>query len=368
MTMTTAISTNKSVDHFLQRINGACKNGTKATLEKAAILHEALNTLSETNQSKLAELTKLSLATMSKYQKIYLNRSRLEKHFDDLPDGWTVLYPLCKLTDRQFKRLVGEGKLRRDLTASQIEKYSLGDDADLAVVDEESAAVALGDKKVSASEERSRDLEGKSRLIATIRAYGEVDDQGLSAKIEAALKPVLKGSAFKLEFPERKSAKKEKNRGKLATELNETLKPKLASYRTGRATLTKEQYQTAENAAWQHQQKVRTGRFPYEKTDPSSIEHPKHPYSITQKRFSSRENFMRWLRKEKIITPYNPIPENPDLGEESCIKFAIEYCEAKTAKARRIAKTALDTLVKSNSPKKKYAEKYLNLIERRGAL
>ncbi len=132
--------------------------------------------------------------------------------------------------------------------------------------------------------------------------------------------------------------------------------------------LSMEQYQVVENAAFQHFHKLRTGRFPYEKTDAGSVEHPDHPYSMTKEQFSTPAKFLRWLQKEKIITAYNPIPGNSDLGEETCIQLAIQYCEAKTAKARRKAKTSLETLANSDSPKKQHAEHYLQLIERRGAL
>jgi hypothetical protein len=289
-----------------------------------------------------------------------------------LPAEWTVLYQLCQLSDDKLKRLVNERRLRPDLTAQKIEDYELAIDRSSPVVDGESAAdtAVIRATKTPLQEEppRPRGSENRSRPVAIIRAYDDFDEEGFREGIKKALKPVLKGKPLKLEFPERKSAIKENNRRTLASELTADLTRRLRSYEQARANLSKQDYQTLENAAWQHQQKFKTGRFPYERTEPTSVEHPDHPYCITKPQFSTRAMFLGWMRKQKLITAYNPIPDNPDLGEESCIKFAIEYCQAKTAKARRIAKAALDKLARPKSANKQHAEKYLKLIDRKGAL
>ncbi len=258
---TTAVNTKeKSVEHFLERLKCACRRGAKATFEKAAILDEALNTLCDKDLSRLAELAKLSRATISKYQTIHEKWSRFAPYLDNLGDGWTLIYQLCLLSDGQFRLFVEQGRLRRDLTAKQILDWLRGNgesavaggesvaaDADSTsdvgstavstnlTLDPGSASVILDAKLPGRTQAIPISGEQKSRLIATIRAYGDVDDRELKVSIQEALQSVLKGKPLRLEFPERKSAIKEKCRKELATNLRETLKQKLASYQEARA-------------------------------------------------------------------------------------------------------------------------------------
>ena len=182
-----------------------------------------------------------------------------------------------------------------------------------------------------------------------------------------ALKPLLKGIAAKIDYPESKSDTKASARRDLAINLHDKLKKRLSKYKSARAGLSATNYELVENAAWQHQHKFQKGAFPYKPNDKKSVENRHHPYSLNG-RFPTRAKFLRYLRRSKIITPYNPIADFGELGEAKCIKYAIEYCDAKNSRSRRIAKKHLDDIIRADSTNARHATKYLAMIESQGAL
>jgi hypothetical protein len=249
------------------------------------------------------------------------------------------------LSDAQFKRLVDEKKLRPDLTIKEISFY---------------AGMFAHEKG----------KQGGLRLFATIKISQDVSGATLSKLrplIETKLKELLKGISSQIEFPESKSEARDRNRLAVASQLHEILTKRLSSYKAARANLTERQYEVIENAAWQHQHKYQKNSYPYPSSDKKSIENPKHPYSLKGK-YKTRAEFLTFLRNDKIITPYNPIADYAALGEEKCMKFALEYCEAKSSKARRTARKHLDDIIKAGSTNARYAAKYLQMIEQKGAL
>jgi hypothetical protein len=377
MSGTTAIKTENLVNHYAEKLKYCCQQenahqeqARKAIFETAAIVDEAYRKITQQNdQISLLSRAGMSIPEASKYKTIHKNARRLKPLWRSLPSTRSVLYELSRLTDGQLKRFVADGKLSTEVTAKEIQDYSLG--AGLGAGDE----VAAGDGL--SAEEHGGDEDGRQagrvgtrpHLIATIKDYGQVDNlKSFKTALDKAVRRVTKGTMVKLEFPESKSVIKDKNRANTAAELTKTLSERLKAHQAARLKLSNADYETIENADWQHQQKLKTGKYPYPKGNAKSVEHPKHPYSISQAAFSTPPKFLRWLQKEKIITPYHPITDNCELREEGCIQLGIKYCEAKNAKARRKAGEALSAIAKSKSAKGRFAKTYQKLLEERGTL
>lgn len=303
-----------------------------------------MNSWNRRSATELAVLSGLSLATLSKLRAIHDHRERFEGRAKDLPAAWTVLYDLTRLTDAQFKRLADDNKIRPDLTNQTIKFYT--------------GLFA-----------RPREAKKGLRLFATIKILGSMDAESverLRVTVDASLKDALRGVPAQVEFPESKMQAKDRMRREMAIKLHALLIKRLSTYKAARADLSDRQYETLENAAWQHQHKYQKKTYPYPASDKKSIENRAHPYSIKGK-LDTRAVFLSFLRTKKIITPYNPISDFSDLGEAKCIKFALEYCEASTPKARRSATKRLDNIIKAKSTNAKHAQKYLEMIQSLGA-
>jgi hypothetical protein len=275
---------------------------------------------------------------------IHQHHARFDSRVHELPAAWTVLYDLTRLTDAQFKRLAEDNKIRPDLTNETIKFYA-------------------------GLFSRPRAAKKGLRLFATIRIPGSMDADSiehLRVSVGAALKEALKDVHAQIDFPESKTEAQDRSRRELATKLHALLVKRLSTYKAARSNLSDRQYEVLENAAWQHQHKHQKGNYPYPASDKKSIENRAHPYSI-KKKLDTRSKFLDFLRSEKIITTYNPISDFADLGEAKCIKFALEYCEARSPKARRTAKKRLDDIVKAKSTNARHAQKYLEMIQGIGA-
>jgi hypothetical protein len=252
----------RTAEFYAEGIKQAQRKSTRAVLEGCAIADQAYRNLTDSEFKKLPGLTDLSAGTLSKLRTIHKQRHRFEERLDDCPSGWTTLYPLAKLTDAQFNQLVTDGKLRPDLTEKTLELLSGHFHSD------------------SASDDGDRG----SSVVATIRTTGRMPEEQLTklqAKIKGVLDPALKGTSARVILPpERKSAFKDKNRTQLAADLEKLLAKQLAPYNAARASLSENEYEVLENAAWQHEQRKKSGKYPYAATDPNSIERSEHPYSI----------------------------------------------------------------------------------------
>ena len=176
---------------------------------------------------------------------IYRRRARIEKYIDEVPAAWTIMYDLCRLSESQFSRLVDDKKLRPDLTTDTIKFYS--------------ALFARAPKSTDRS----------SKVLAIIRVPSNIEPQKLAEvrlSIGNALKPLLKGIAAKIDYPESKSDAKASARRDLAINLHDRLKKRLSKYKSARAGLSATNYELVENAAWQHQHKFQKGAFPRNQT------------------------------------------------------------------------------------------------------
>jgi hypothetical protein len=346
MSVVALVRKEKAAQFYAEQIKRNSRETVRVNLERARLAEEAYRALSKSEFKKLAKIIKFSLSTLSKWRTIHRQRHRFEKNIDDCPLEWTTMYLIATFTDGQFDRFVADGKLHSNLTAKTVEIYS-------GLFQGESVSDDRGDGYT---------------VIASVRVARELTEDQLSKlreEISTALKPVFKGHPARIDFPERKSALKEKNRKRLEGELQKLLAQQLAPYNAAKAGLSKNDYEVLDNAAWQHERRQKTGEYPYVATKPNSIEHSKHPYSINNKRFADCTKFRRYLLNRKIITPYFPIPEIPELGEAHCIQLAVQSCDGN-ARTRRSARQRLSDIRKGGSKNAAHAKKYIDMLESRG--
>jgi hypothetical protein len=269
---------------------------------------------------------------------------------DRLPPTWTVLYKLTRLKEGQLERLNALGAIRRDLTSRDIDLFLLLD-----------RDAGNGNQPMP---------EGETYTEAFCPFATILISAHLPAEAKEALKERLQSSlvdqAAHIEFVEEKGAAQKGRREQLIPSLRAALAACLAPYCEARNNLTPEEYETYENTGWQHQHKNQKGTYPYAPSDPRSIEHEDHQFWIGGK-FADHKAFFRHLGTEKIIMSYSPLTAYADLGEARCIRYALDYCEALSAKPRSVSKARLEVVIEKEPANAAHAKKYLQMITDRAA-
>lgn len=321
----------------------------RSPIEIGSIFDDADRQLNSQENLKLAADVGYSPPTVSKFRKIHASRDRLLPHIDRLPGLWTVQYELVCLTERHFLALVQSSLLRPDLTAEAIRQFVL-------LLKEGSAA--SGASSIEPAET------SKFRPFAVVNISKNADDaaeknlmeelQLLSKRHSAELKPV---ASKRRDNADRCKA--------LIPDLEDKLTRDLSQFFGEQSGLSAEKSELLHNAAWQHHSFEQNRAARYHSSDPRSIEHADHPYSINGE-FKDAKSFRKHLRELKIITVLSPIGAYAELGETKCIKLALDYCQAQTAKAKSVAKSSLEFLVKTDERNVDCARKYLDLILDRG--
>jgi hypothetical protein len=339
---------NRSLAGFASLINSLSRCSAVATLKLAEVVSAAQASLDPEELDRLAELTKYSPGTFSKLIKIANCRARFEPLVGRLPAGWTVLYHLARLEAEQLDRLDAICGIRPDLTIRDIESF-------------------LDRTKRSGHETAAPadNVEPESFCeLATIQVSTSLPAEA-KERISELLKSCLADQPVHLDFPEPRGKAEQRHREKMVVQLRTALGSILASHCEARNAVNQSRYEAIESAAWQHQHKDQKGAYPYAASDPNSIEHVDHQFWIGGKNLDRRA-FLRYLRTEKIITPYSPLVAFAHLGEARCIKYAIDYCEALSAKPRSLSKTRLQEVIANEPANAAFAKKYLDMISSRG--
>jgi hypothetical protein len=337
---------------YAARIKSVWVKSVEATLQVAETVHAARSELDDGEFSRLAELLGISLSRLSKLCKIHERSSRFEHLEGKLPAGWTSLYALAKLDDHQFARLREAGRVRPDVTVEDIDDFFRG-----------SRTAGSGhDTPVLPEHDHQQPY---SKLPTTIMIPTNLAPDRVET-IKRMFIESVKGWPVQIVFHEGKGRAQEQFRASLLPLLQEKLQQSLATSDEAGRKLSSPEREAVYNAAWQFHHKKQKGNYPYPSSDPRSVQHADHPYSVHK--YKDQAAFLKHLRAEKIVTPYSPLSRFTELGEARCIRHALEYCSAGTSKVRQASKERLEDIVAKEPTLAETAQHYLNVITGRESI
>jgi hypothetical protein len=114
------IASPKYVD-FLERYRLSCRKAAQGMIEMAKTIAEAKKELRAEEFATLCAEVGLSRSTLSKYLTIGENAHRFESDLDRVPQNWTTMYQLAKLTNEDYERVAGSKRFAPTMKAKEIE-------------------------------------------------------------------------------------------------------------------------------------------------------------------------------------------------------------------------------------------------------
>jgi hypothetical protein len=342
-----------TADGYAVRIKAILNKSVEGIFEAARVVCAASDQLGSGEYLRLAELTGLSVSTLNKLKTIHERSARFADVMEGLPTTWTNIYELAKLDESQFTSLREASKLRPDLTADEIKQIvrrSLAGNSSTAI---------------PALPKQSNLTEGHRRLPVEIMVPKSLPEEAV-ATILTKITEALKDQPVHVDYREDKGTVQERTRRALVPALQAKLKECLAAELGSSPEMSATDRETINNAAWQFHYKKHKGNFPYPPTDPLSVQHPEHLYSVN--RFKNPAAFFTHLRAEKFVTPYSPLSQFAEFGEARCVRHALDFSSAVSPKVRRTNREHLQLMVNQGPPHSSIAQRYLNVIAGREAL
>jgi hypothetical protein len=244
------------------------------------------------------------------------------------------------------------GKLRRDLTARDLASF----------LSEVSQAMSSESSSAQDSVERKQDepIKDALRTIAVVRTPAGLPDNAVEA-IKSLVAQSLRDQPAHIDFPVSKTAAQQRRLVSALEKLQFELMEMMCESDIYRESLNESEYEAFENAAFQHHHWDQKGTYPYPSSDPRSIEHPDHRFCIKGELASSKL-FFKHLRSQNLITPYSPVSDFGSADEARCLKLGIDFCEAKTPKAKSLSKKELLRIAEEDPANSGTAKRVLLMI------
>jgi hypothetical protein len=337
---------------YAVRIKAILDKTVDGIFEAARVVCAASEKLGKGEYLRLAALTGMSVGTLNKLKTIHERSARFADVMDALPATWTNIYELARLDDDQFALLRETRRLRPDLTGDEIKECSRRSQA--------GAREGLNRPLPTEREPHG----ARRRLAVTIMISEDLPQEGID-QIRIKIEEALKGQPVFLDFPEEAGKVRERTRRNLVPALQTKLKEFLSNGGSG-GELSVSDREVVDNAAWQFHHKKQKGEYPYPPSDPLSVQHAEHLYSV--RRYKDPASFLKHLRAKKIITPYSPLSEFAELGEARCVRYALDFCSAASPKVRRSSRERLAEMMSKEPMYADVAQRYLNVIAGREAL